>query len=310
MSALNETPNPNPLLNPDICRDHLCDIFGALWVFYICNEPLLSDYFGGGFASLGECVVHYYKKNIGDYAKKAGRLSILQHGIYNLLIDACYDRERFPALEDAIDWTWAGTTEEIEAVKFVLSKFFTLEDGLYVQARIQEEIAEYHQFRDQQAAKGKLGGRPKNKADPLADKPGGFNLEASGKPAASQRGQNKSLTTNQEPLTTTKPTAPPKAAPCPTQKIIDLFPEHCPSLIQPRVITGSVKDMIADRWRQDAKHQELEFWVKFFDYCESLDFLTGRTSPTRGEKAFRVGIEWIVKAGNFAKIINGNYVNG
>ena len=107
-----------------------------------------------------------------------------------------------------------------------------------------------------------------------------------------------------------KPTAPPKAAPCPTQKIIDLFPDRCPSLIQPRVIPDSVKGMIADRWRQDAKHQELEFWVKFFDYCESLDFLTGRTSPTRGEKAFRVGIEWIVKAGNFAKIINGNYVNG
>lgn len=88
--------------------------------------------------------MHYYKRNLGDYAKKAGRLSMLQHGAYTLLIDACYDREKFPTLEEAIEWTWASTTEEVEAVSFVLRKFFTLENGLYVQNRIQEEIDDYH----------------------------------------------------------------------------------------------------------------------------------------------------------------------
>lgn len=88
--------------------------------------------------------MHYYKRNLGDYAKKAGRLSMLQHGSYTLLIDACYDREQFPTLEEAIDWTWASSTAEIEAVEFVLRKFFVLEDGRYVQKRIQEEISDYH----------------------------------------------------------------------------------------------------------------------------------------------------------------------
>lgn len=87
--------------------------------------------------------MHYYKRNLGDYAKKAGRLSMLQHGSYTLLIDACYDREQFPTLEEAIEWTWASTTEEREAVEFVLRKFFVLEDGVYVQKRIQEELADY-----------------------------------------------------------------------------------------------------------------------------------------------------------------------
>ncbi len=87
--------------------------------------------------------MHYYKRNLGDYAKKAGRLSMLQHGSYTLLIDACYDREQFPTLEEAIDWTWASSTSEIEAVEFVLRKFFTLEGERYVQKRIQEEISEY-----------------------------------------------------------------------------------------------------------------------------------------------------------------------
>ena len=60
--------------------------------------------------------MHYYKKNIGDYHKKAGRLSMLEHGAYTLLLDACYDRERFPTLEDAMDWTWARTEEEMAAL--------------------------------------------------------------------------------------------------------------------------------------------------------------------------------------------------
>lgn len=84
--------------------------------------------------------MHYFKRNIGDYHKKAGRLTMLQHGAYTLLMDACYDRERFPTMEEAIDWCWASTEEEIAAVKFVLAKFFELVDGRYEQTRIQEEI--------------------------------------------------------------------------------------------------------------------------------------------------------------------------
>jgi uncharacterized protein YdaU (DUF1376 family) len=89
--------------------------------------------------------MHYYKRNLGDYAKKAGRLTMLQHGAYTLLIDACYDREDFPTIEQAIEWTWASSDAEIEAVKFVLSRFFTPNnEGKYVQNRILEEILVYH----------------------------------------------------------------------------------------------------------------------------------------------------------------------
>jgi uncharacterized protein YdaU (DUF1376 family) len=59
------------------------------------------------------------------------------------LIDACYDREQFPTLEEALEWTWASTTEEVEAVTFVLRKFFVVQDGLYVQQRIADELADY-----------------------------------------------------------------------------------------------------------------------------------------------------------------------
>jgi uncharacterized protein YdaU (DUF1376 family) len=89
--------------------------------------------------------MHYFKMNIGDYAKKAGRLSMLEHGAYTLLIHACYDRERFPSLEEALEWCWVRTDEEEAAVKFVLKRFFTFENGVYVQNRIREEIEKYHE---------------------------------------------------------------------------------------------------------------------------------------------------------------------
>lgn len=89
--------------------------------------------------------MHYYKKNIGDYHKKAGRLTMLQHGAYTLLMDACYDREEFPTIDDAIEWVWASSEAEIEAVKFVLSKFFDLIDGVYIQNRIERELDAYQE---------------------------------------------------------------------------------------------------------------------------------------------------------------------
>lgn len=150
--------------------------------------------------------MHYYKRNIGDYAKKAGRLSILQHGIYTLLIDACYDREDFPSLEEAIDWTWAASVEEIEAVEFVLRKFFTLnDDGKYVQNRISEEIDEYHEICRANAENGRKGGRPKGsknkqqKTHSVSKKTHSVSEESEGNPSESEK-KPKPLTTNHKPL--------------------------------------------------------------------------------------------------------------
>lgn len=106
--------------------------------------------------------MHYYEKKIGDYHRKAGRLNILQHGVYNLLMDACYDREAFPTEEQAIDWVWAETEEEIAAVKFILKKFFKInEQGIFIQNHIQEDLIAYKAYIAKQSENGKQGGRPK-----------------------------------------------------------------------------------------------------------------------------------------------------
>lgn len=121
-----------------------------------------------------------------------------------------------------------------------------------------------------------------------------------GQPAELEKEKEKEI------LTTSSVSA--ETARCPVEKIIETYRQHAPSLIQPRIVADATKSQIAARWRQDPRHQHLAFWERFFGKCELSDFLSGRTDG-RGAKPFRVGLDWVVKASNFAKIINGNYDN-
>lgn len=245
--------------------------------------------------------MHFYDFNIGEYAKKTQHLTNEEDLAYRRALDMYYDTEK-PLPTDGLATLSRRLRVDQQALKNVIEEFFP--NGINKHA--EEKIAAYYSYIEKQKANGKLGGRPKRTQAKPIDNPALTQTKPSAKPT---------LTTNQEPLTINQeqdiqPSSPPKAPPCKTQEIIDLFAKQCPSMIQPRLVADSVKAMIADRWRQSPKHQTLDFWRDYFDYCESLDFLTGRASPSRGEKSFRVGLEWIVKSANFAKIINGNYANG
>lgn len=141
--------------------------------------------------------MHYYKRNIGDYYKKAGRLSMLQHGAYTLLIDACYDRERFPTEGEAIEWAWASTEAEIEAVKFVLSKFFHEVDGVFVQQHIKDDLIDYADKAEKNRTialerEAKRRQKRTNEHEPCTN---GSRVEHESPP------NHKPLTNNQEPVT-------------------------------------------------------------------------------------------------------------
>lgn len=140
--------------------------------------------------------MHWYKRNIGDYYKKAGRLSMQQHGAYTLLIDACYDREQFPTEDQAIEWVWASTEAEIEAVRFVLRKFFTEVDGVFVQSRISDELTDYRDKADKnrQIAIDREARRRENRTNKHDSCTGGFHNEHESPP------NQEPVTSNQEPI--------------------------------------------------------------------------------------------------------------
>jgi uncharacterized protein YdaU (DUF1376 family) len=240
-------------------------------------------------------VMHYYKRNLGDYAKKAGRLSMLQHGSYTLLLDSCYDREQFPTLEQAIEWTWASSTEEIEAIKFVLSKFFVLSsDGTYVQERVKQELLEYQA-----------------KAD--TNKRIAIERETKRKEKSTNRAQHvnetppnqEPLTTNQEPIVKALVISQANDKPdCPHQEIIAIYHEVLPQCPKVRDWTQARQTQLRTRWNESADRQNLDYWRRFFKYVGECDFLTGRTP-----KPFFADLEWITKTANFTKIREGKYEN-
>jgi uncharacterized protein YdaU (DUF1376 family) len=255
--------------------------------------------------------MHYYKRNLGDYAKKAGRLTMLQHGAYTLLIDSCYDREVFPTLEQAIEWTWASTEAEVDAVKFVLSRFFSLtKDGEYVQDRILEELLQYHKNADT------------NKR--IADE-----REAKRREKSTKREQSvneappnqEPLTKNQEPLTNIKEGKPSLSGtafpPCPHTELLKLWGKHLSHLTQPRTWEGNRQANMRQRWIQAGKpsayspegykttEEGLKWWDSFFGYIAN-DTSLANGFETKG-RTWRPDLEWVVNATNFQKIIDGKY---
>jgi len=89
--------------------------------------------------------VNYYEHHLGDYAKDASHLSLIEDGAYRRLLDAYYIREQpLPGdLKLCCKLARANTKAERDAVKYVLGEFFDLRDDGYHQNRADAEIARF-----------------------------------------------------------------------------------------------------------------------------------------------------------------------
>lgn len=250
----------------------------------------------------------YYKRNIGDYAKKAGRLSMLQHGAYTLLIDACYDREHFPTMEEAIEWTWASSTAEIEAVQFVLRKFFDLVDGRYVQDRIREEVVAYQRNCENNARIATEREERRRGASPMRAR------------SVHEAPPNQEpLTINQEPETNSTPlSSGDDVLSCPVGSIVNLYHEFMPANPRVKVLNDARKKAIRQRWLQakclecapfgySTRADGLAAWQRFFQICAQSAFLTGKGVSQAGRPPFVADIDFIFSPSGFAKILENKY---
>ena len=105
--------------------------------------------------------MNYYKRHIGDYLKDTAHLSLLEHGIYTRLLDVYYTREGAIPDARAARLIGARTEEEREALQLVLTEFFTLIDGAWVQTRCDRELAEKEAKAETNRVNGGKGGRPR-----------------------------------------------------------------------------------------------------------------------------------------------------
>ena len=120
--------------------------------------------------------MNYYERHLGDYARDAGYLSMLEHGAYTLLMDRYYVTEVGIPDDEKYRVARAQSKEEKKAVDFVLKDFFTLENGIWTKRRIEEEIAKAQTKIKAAQENGKKGGRPKSNQNETEKKPSGFPL--------------------------------------------------------------------------------------------------------------------------------------
>ena len=89
---------------------------------------------------------------------------------------------------------------------------------------------------------------------------------------------------------------------CPQSEIISIWGEVLPELRQPRVWDGQRAKDLAARWKsKDVKANSVDYWRGLFEYIRRSDFLMGRVTN------FSASLDWVVKASNYNKIIEGKY---
>jgi len=111
--------------------------------------------------------------------------------------------------------------------------------------------------------------------------------------------------------------SPARLPTCPHETLIDLFAEHLPALPQPKkeLWAGKNAEAMRARWRwvltakkkdgtpyASTSEQAVAWFARFFGYVEKSDFLSGRSG-----KWTNCNLGWLVKADNFAKVVQGNY---
>jgi hypothetical protein len=94
---------------------------------------------------------------------------------------------------------------------------------------------------------------------------------------------------------------------CPHKKIIALYHEILPLLPRMKSWDETRQGYLQARWKQNPKHQSLDWWREFFTYVAGSKFLTGQSVGKPGMPPFVADLEWLVRPTNFAKVIEGKY---
>ncbi len=276
--------------------------------------------------------MNYYRRYSGDYLRDTARLTLTEHGAYTLLMDYYYADEKPLPLdhEELFLMVRAMRPEDRAAVEKILVLYFQKRVDGYHQKRIDHEIEVSKTAR----TNGKGGGRPRtthvtgHETEPQTGTVTGKGTagktgDETGNPSESRAGEGGGSghppTSNLQPPTTTRQppvsaaiaavAKPERVSPpdCPHDQIIDLYHRVLPELPQVAKWTPTRKGYLQARWREDKRHQSLEYWERFFTFVKESDFLCGRAKPIPGKKPFLADLEWIVTQGNFVKILERRY---
>lgn len=271
----------------------------------------------------------YLQLYTGDYLRDTRHLTPLKHGVYLLALMHCWDSKGPMPLDEqeAAGICNCRSSDEIESLRYVLSRFFVcMEDGYYNE-RMQHEVEKCAVISGARSAAGRKGFQARAKQMP-------------GKSQASAKQQH--LSPSPSPSLSLALSPPPQDQPavagsrssvddqpaqagekvkglpdCPHLDALALWRECLPALPQhlPEQWRGARADHLRARWRETAeqkgwteREQGLAYLRKLFGYVGRSEFLTGKAqSTTPGKRPFVVELEWLVNPTNWAKVLEGKY---
>ena len=115
-----------------------------------------------------------------------------------------------------------------------------------------------------------------------------------------------------EPTSEPPPAQPPLrlvSPSCPYQVIVDLYHEVLPELRICRVLNDTRKGYIRQRWASKPG-ADLAKWRAYFEYVRASPFLLGQKPGRAGRPPFEADLEWLTRPNNYAKVIEGKYLEG
>jgi uncharacterized protein YdaU (DUF1376 family) len=244
--------------------------------------------------------MNFYKHWLGDYARDTADLSLLEHGAYRVLLDHYYaQRGEMPADLTKLELVCkARSSVERRAVQDVANRFFPVNgDGRRHNKRADSEIASADAYAKAQAERAHMRWHSHG--------------NASHSHSHSQKKQKTPTPDGVGGRVT--------ATDCPQQQLIDLYHELLPMCPRVEKWTPARQQMLRARWRDEAKPNRekhdgyttveagLTYWRRFFGYCSTSDFLTGKKAGRGDQPPFLAKLSWLIKAENFAKVIEGDY---
>lgn len=147
--------------------------------------------------------MHYYQFNIGDYASHTSRLSPMEDLSYRRILDLYYLNEQ-PLSGCSTDVAREiGLIDHVDSVEYVLGKFFTKDENVFRQKRIDIEIKKYKSNAKNKSKAGKASAKARK--DKAYSKPTGVEQVLNGCATDEQLNINhKPITNNHKPITNLK----------------------------------------------------------------------------------------------------------
>lgn len=102
--------------------------------------------------------------------------------------------------------------------------------------------------------------------------------------------------------------AAPDAKRCPVQEIVALYHAMLPMCPKAEKLTRARVGYIRARWREDLP--TIEAFRNYFTDVRKSPFLIGQVNGSRDRPPFVADLEWLMRPGNFAKVLEGRYHRG